>query len=132
MTAERRLTDGIFDARAGVAARQPRCSPSVEKSEMQRTVLSPSCCTASMTMRRSPVCTSMALLISGSFSGRELHVHHRADDPFDDTVFHTFSLRGTRRCRRGVNQILCDCFECGAAADDLGDLGRDGGLTRTG
>ena len=39
-------------------------------------------------------------------SGRELHVHHRADDPFDDTVFHTFSLRGTRRCRRGVSQIL--------------------------
>ena len=58
---------GIFTLVPVSAARQPRCSPSVEKSEMQRTVLSPSCCTASMTMRRSPVCTSMALLISGSF-----------------------------------------------------------------
>ena len=104
--AKRRLADGHFHARAGVhgdaAALQPVGGK--ERDAAHRVV-------AELLHRLHDDAALTGVHLDGvvdlrQLSGRELHVHHRADDPFDDTVFHTFSLRGTRRCRRGVNQIL--------------------------
>lgn len=104
--AERRLTDGHFHARAGVdgAAAALQSVGGKERDAAHRVV-------AELLHRLHDDAPLAGVHLDGvvdlrQLSGRELHVHHRADDPFDDTVFHTFSLRGTRRCRRGVNQIL--------------------------
>ena len=107
--AERRLADGHFHARAGVhgdaAALQPVGGK--ERDAANRIV-------AELLHRLHDDAALAGVHLNGvvdlrQLSGRELHVHHRADDPFDDTVFHTFSLRGTRRCRRGVSPI-CPIF----------------------
>ena len=104
--AERRLADGHFHARAGVdgAAAALQAVGGKERDAAHRVV-------AELLHRLHDDAPLTGVHLDGvvdlgQLAGRELHVHHRADDPFDDTVFHTFSLRGTRRCRRGVNQIL--------------------------
>ena len=105
-SAERRLTDGHFHARAGVdgAAAALQSVGGKERDAAHRVI-------AELLHRLHDDAPLAGVHLDGvvdlrQLSGRELHVHHRADDPFDDTVFHTFSLRGTRRCRRGVSQIL--------------------------
>ena len=107
--AERRLADGHFHARAGVHGDTATLQPvgGKERDAAHRVV-------AELLHRLHDDAALTGVHLDGvvdlrQLSGRELHVHHRADDPFDDTVFHTFSLRGTRRCRRGVSPI-CPIF----------------------
>ena len=52
-------------------------------------------------------------------SGGKLHIYHGACDPFDNTMFHSRLL-----------SHFC-LFQGVGAADDLGDLGSDGGLAHT-